>query len=154
MVTRRELVTTGALGVLSATGALEAEGGLAAASNGAAAQSAEAVSAEALRGIHRELQQTRDVLNDALRQNSLTVGALVPIRRAFDQFLRANTKYPDYCEIGSSIFTELYDWHVKYQQPIEVQRVEGRMAIRFMFTWMLLRTEQDPHFVGIPYDRG
>jgi hypothetical protein len=151
MVTRRELVTAGALGMLSASTALEgAEGDT---SEGTAVQSAEAISAEALRGILRELQEMREAFDGALRRNSLTVGALVPIRRAFEQFLRANTKYPDYCEIGIGIFTELYDWHVKYQQPIEVQRVEGRMAIRFMFTWMLLRTEQDLNFVGIPYDR-
>jgi hypothetical protein len=28
------------------------------------------------------------------------------------------------------------------------------MAIRFMFTWMVLRPEQDPEYVGIPFDRG
>jgi len=112
------------------------------------------ISAEALRGILRELQEMREALDHALRSNSLTIGTLIPIRRAFEQFLRANTKYPDYCEIGHGVFTELYDWHVKQRQPIEVQRVEGRMAIRFMFTWMLLRPEQDPNFVGIPYDRG
>jgi hypothetical protein len=151
MVTRRELVTTGALGMLSGSAA---RGGEEPASHGTVAQSAEAISAEALRGILRELQAMREALDHALRSNSLTIGALIPIRRAFEQFLRANTKYPDYCEIGPSVFTELYDWHVKQRQPIEVQRVEGRMAIRFMFTWMLLRPEQDLNFVGIPYDRG
>jgi hypothetical protein len=151
MVTRREAGDAGALrDVVGIDGAYRERR---ATRRRAAAQSAEAISAEALRGILRELQEMREAFDGALRRNSLTVGALVPIRRAFEQFLRANTKYPDYCEIGIGIFTELYDWHVKYQQTIEVQRVEGRMAIRFMFTWMLLRTEQDLNFVGIPYDR-
>ena len=154
MVTRRELVTSGAMGVLSASAAMEAVGGEGGRVAAASAQSAEAISAEALRGILRELQEVREALDLTLRQNSLAIGAVAPIRRAFELFLRSSMKYPDYCEIGHSVFTELYDWHVKHRQPIEVQRVEGRMAIRFMFTWMLLRPEQDPNFVGIPYDRG
>lgn len=154
MVTRRALVTAGAMGVLSASGVGDAAAGEGRGGAAAAAQSAEAISAEALRGILLELREVREALDLTLRQNSLAIGAVAPIRRAFDLFLRANMKYPDHCEIGHSVFTELYDWHVKHRQPIEVQRVEGRTAIRFMFTWMLLRPEQDPNFVGIPYDRG
>ena len=154
MVTRREVVTAGVMGVLSTSAAAEAAGGGGGGVAAASAQSAEAISAEALRGILRELQEVREAVDLTLRQNSLAIGAIVPIRRAFELFLRSNMKYPDYCEIGYNVFTELYDWHVKHRQPIEVQRVEGRMAIRFMFTWMLLRPEQDPNFVGIPYDRG
>jgi hypothetical protein len=48
---------------------------------------------------------------------------------------------------------ELYDWHVRYQQPIEMSRVDNRLALRFMFTWMVLRPEQGDNFIGIPYDR-
>jgi hypothetical protein len=52
------------------------------------------------------------------------------------------------------VFTDLYDWHVRYQQPIEITRVDNRTAIRFMFTLMVLRPEQADNFVGIPFDRG
>ena len=45
---------------------------------------------------------------------------------------------PDYCEIGPGVFTDVYDWHVRYQQAIEVSRVDNRTAIRFMFTWIIL----------------
>jgi len=78
---------------------------------------------------------------------------IVEIRRQFGLFLRANQKYPDFCEIGPGVFTELYDWHVRHRQPIEITRTDNRMTIRFMFTGMLLRPEQDPGYVGIPFDR-
>lgn len=154
MVTRRDVMTGGTLGMVTALGGPASADRSGTGVGSAETQSPEVISAQALQGIQRELAQMRAILDESLRQNSLSTGAVVPIRRAFDQFLRANTKYPDYCEIGPNVFTELYDWHVKHRLPVEVARQEGRMAIRFMFTWMLLRPEQDPSFVGIPYDRG
>ena len=58
-----------------------------------------------------------------------------------------------YRELDPAVFTDVYDWHVRYQQPIEVSRVDNRTAIRFMFTWLILRPEQADGYVGIPYDR-
>jgi hypothetical protein len=145
MVTRREIVLTGALGSLSTA---------AAAPESARGQPGDAASAEAMRSIQQELAQIRAILDDGLRQHSLNFGVVVPIRRQFETFLRANTKYPDYCEIGVSVFTEIYDWHVKHNQPLQVSRVDNRTAIRFMFTWMILIPTQDPFYIGIPFDRG
>jgi hypothetical protein len=145
MVTRRELVTTGALGAFSAAGAGEAA---------AEAQTTGVVSAESLRGIHLELRQIHQVLDESLGRNSLAFGVIGPLRRQFDSFLRSNQKYPDYCEVGPAVFTDIYDWHVKHMQPIQTQRVDNRLAIRFMFTWMILLPHQDPGFLGIPFDRG
>jgi hypothetical protein len=152
MVTRRELVTAGALGALASggPGTHAVDAGLAA----GGAQTPEIISAQALRDMVRELSGLRTLLRDALVGPSLATGPVVEARRQFQLFLRANQKYPDYCEIGSNVFTELYDWHVRHQQPIEITRVDNRMAIRFMFTWMVLRPEQDPEYVGIPFDRG
>lgn len=152
MVTRRELVTAGAIGALTATGA-----GAAPASPGSAtagvAQTADVLMAQTLRDIREELVELRSLLRDALVGPSLSNGAVVEARRQFNLFLRANQKYPDYCEVGSTVFTDLYDWHVRHRQPIEITRMDGRMALRFMFTWMVMRPEQDPSFVGIPFDR-
>ena len=156
MVTRRDVVTTGALGALAAA----AEGGATAlAASGApaataAAQSPELVSAQALRDISETMAEIRRLMRDAFIGPSVANGPLVEIRRQFATFLKANQKYPDYCEIGPGIFTDLYDWHVRYQQPLELSRVDNRTAIRFMFTWMILRPEQVDNFVGIPFDRG
>src|SRR5512139_1192807 len=156
MVTRRDVVTAGALGVLAAAegaavvpvGAHEAGAGSA-----AGAQSPEIISAQALREIAEHVAEVRRLVRDAYVGPTLTHGILVEIRRQFGIFLKANQKYPDYCEIGPAVFTDLYDWHVRYQQPIEISRVENRTAIRFMFTWMVLRPEQADNHVGIPFDR-
>jgi hypothetical protein len=43
---------------------------------------------------------------------------------------------------------------VRHRQAIEITRADNRIAIRFMFTWMVLRPEQEANFVGIPFDRG
>jgi hypothetical protein len=147
MITRRDVVTAGALGVLSTAATAEGAGH-------AEAQSHEQISAEALRGIRSDLSQIRSILNGALNEPSVAVGVVASVRQQFEIFIRAHQKYPDYCEVGLRVFNDLYDWHVKFQQPIEITRVDNRMALRFMFTWMVLIPGQDPMFIGIPYDRG
>ena len=152
-MTRRELVTVGALGALSASAPGETAG-LVAETETVAAQSAEMISAQALRDISQELGEIRRLLREGRIGASLSEGVVVEIRRQFALFLRANQKYPDFCEIGPGVFTELYDWHVRHRQPIEITRTDNRLTIRFMFTGMVLRPEQDPGHVGIAFDRG
>lgn len=152
MVTRRDVVTAGALGAWSA-----AAGEAAAAGDGRRieAQSPEQQSATAMQAMQRDLQQIRAILQDGLVGPSVGQGPVITeVRRQFGVFLRSAQKFPDYCEVGISVFTDLYDWHVRHGQPIEVSRIDNRLALRFMFTWMVMRTDQDPAFVGIPYDRG
>jgi hypothetical protein len=157
MVTRREVVTAGAL---SALGAMveahpEAEAGPAdAAASARVEQSPETVSAQALKDISEEVQRIRQLMREAFVGPSVAAGVIGDVRKQFGIFLKANQKYPDLCEIGPGVFTEVYDWHVRYQQPIEVSRVDNRTALRFMFTWLILRPEQADMYVGIPFDRG
>ena len=154
MVTRRDVVTGGALGALGAAVDVSPAAGPGSGTGAAAAQSPEAVSAQALRDLSEEVQRIRLLMREAFIGPSLASGPVGEIRRQFAIFLKANQKYPDFCEIGPAIFTDLYDWHVRYQQPIEVSRVDNRTALRFMFTWMILRPEQADNHVGIPFDRG
>ena len=52
------------------------------------------------------------------------------------------------------MFIDLYDWHVKYQQPLNVTRQpDGRYLMQFMFSTLLLRPEQDSGYIGYPYDK-
>jgi hypothetical protein len=156
MVTRREVMTSGALGALSAAvdGRTGVEMAATEAAGSAVSQSPELISAQALREIADDIAAVRRLMRDAFIGPTVAHGALVEVRRQFGIFLKSNQKYPDYCEIGPAIFTDLYDWHVRYQQPIEISRVDNRTAIRFMFTWLILRPEQADTFVGIPFDRG
>jgi hypothetical protein len=67
--------------------------------------------------------------------------------------MMATRKYPDFLEIGLDVWDNVYDWHVTYQQPLNVNRLaDGRYAMAFMFTTLLLRPEQSPDFVGYPFD--
>ena len=145
MMTRRDVVTGGVIGTLAAS----------AVSEPASAQSVEAVILErGLANLRQQLEQIKSVLDNGLRQQSLTYGLIVPVRRAFELFLRVNGKFPDYIEVGTGVFFDIYDWHVRHGQAITVSRqADSRTAIQFMFTQVILRYEQDPSFVGVPFDR-
>ena len=146
MISRRDIVTGGVIGTLAASAVGEAD---------AAGQSVDTVVLErGLTGLRQQLEQIRTVLDDGLRQQSLAFGLIVPVRRAFDLFLRVNGKFPDYVEVGTAVFYDVYDWHVRHAQAITVSRLaDSRTAIQFMFTQLILRYEQDPAFVGLPFDR-
>ncbi|MBL8142801.1 MAG: hypothetical protein JNM38_16895 [Acidobacteria bacterium] len=148
MVTRREVVTSGAIGALS-TAALASP--LATAAE--AAQSAsDADMVRALGLIDSRLQSVGRVLDAAVTQNSLAFGTVARIREQFAQYVRANFKFPDYCEIGVGVFYDLYDWHVKHGQELRFAQHQNRLTLRFMFTQLILRPEQDASFIGDPYD--
>jgi len=146
MISRREVVTAGMLGTLSTT--------VAAAPAVVEGQSDPGMQA-ALGQIRSELQQVRSVLDDGLRGSSLSYGGIATIRERMTAYLRSSGKFPDFCEIGTSYFYEVYDWHVKHGQQIQITRLaEQRFAIQFMLTQLIVRWEQDPGYLGIPYDRG
>ena len=155
MATRRDVMVTGALGAIGAAADVRRSEGVpdAGAAMVELTQAPEALSAQALRDISEHLADLRRLVRDAHIGPSVAHGLLVEVRRQFGIFLKANQKYPDFCEIGPAVFTDIYDWHVRYQQPIEVSRVDNRTAIRFMFTWLILRPEQADAYVGIPFDR-
>jgi hypothetical protein len=75
------------------------------------------------------------------------------VRQQQRTWLQATRKYPDFIEIGLDVWDNLWDWHVVYQQPLNVTRVaDGRYAMSFMFTTLLLRSDQNPDFVGYAFD--
>jgi hypothetical protein len=75
------------------------------------------------------------------------------VRHEQRTWLKAARKYPDFLEIGLDVWDNVYDWHVAYQQPLNVRRLaDGRYAMAFMFTTLLLRPDQSPDFVGYPFD--
>lgn len=150
MISRREVVTAGVLGTLSASAFAEADQSRRSATNDDASNVVGGLS-----DIKDELADIKGILDDGLRKSSLAHDiAIGQLRNAFTIFLRANGKFPEFCEIGGDVFYTIYDWHVKHQQPIDIIRLaENRMAIRFMFTQLVLRWEQQPNFIGIPFDR-
>jgi hypothetical protein len=75
------------------------------------------------------------------------------VRQQQRTWMIATRKYPDFIEIGLDVWDNVYDWHVTYQQPLNVTRLaDGRYAMSFMFTTLLLRSDQNPDFVGYAFD--
>jgi hypothetical protein len=149
MVTRRELVTGGALGAM-ATAA-----GLTGPENEAASATAQQeVDNAALRRIAQETAQIDRTLNSAFASNTLAYGYIPKLREAYTLYWRTNGKFPEFCDIGTDVFYDIYDWHIRQRLDVPVTRMaDGRMAIRFMFTQLIVRVEQSPSHIGIPTDR-
>jgi hypothetical protein len=144
MMTRRDVMAGSLLGTLatSTTGSTDAE------------QPDLPGVERALKDIKDQLEQIKSLVDTSVKQVSLAQGLVIPVRRALEQFLRVNTKFPDYVEVGTGVFMDLYDWHVKYQQPLQMSRTnDNRLVLRFMVTQVILRPELDAAFVGPPYDR-
>jgi len=79
--------------------------------------------------------------------------AVALIRQQQRTYIRAHDKYPDFIEVGLGVWEEVYDWHVRYQQPITASRLaDGRYIIGFMFTSLILRPDQAPEYVGFGFD--
>jgi hypothetical protein len=99
--------------------------------------------ADAVQGVQRAVE-------------TLHGGAWTVIRKVREQqriWLRANHRFPDFIEVGIDVWDGLYDWHVRYQQPIGMTRAtDGRYVITFMFTTFLLRPDMLPDYVGPPFD--
>lgn len=146
MISRRDVVTAGVLGTLS-TAAI-------AAPESADIGQADVAVQTALGQIRNELQQIRLVLDDGMRKSSLSFAGIAAIRDRLTTHLRSSGKFPDFCEVGTTYFYEVYDWHVKHGQQIQISRpADQRFAIQFMLTQLVVRWEQDPNYLGTPYDR-
>ena len=137
MITRREVVTAGVLGTLAGSTAEAAQD--------------DAGIIKALKDIQGELETLAGAVGGTTRA---TGGVLADIRQRFTTHLRSAGKFPDFMEIGIEPFYEVYDWHVRHQQQIQITRIsEQRFAIQWMFTQLIMRYEQDPKYLGVPFDR-
>jgi hypothetical protein len=144
MVSRRELITAGVAGTFTVAPSADA----------LPLGEEQQADREGQREIARQIQNVEGVLRNAYLTSSLAHGVVAKLRGEMEQFLRANSKFPDFIEIGVAVFFELYDWHVKNQQQLTVTRLGDRYAMQFMFTSLILRPEQDRNYVGIPFDKG
>jgi hypothetical protein len=144
MIPRRHLVTGGVLGgVLGALGGGgDAEAALGPA-NGAADPTEEAAVriVQAIASLRNEVQGLR------------TFTDIAPVRDIQVNYLRGNGKFPDYMEIGTSIWFGVHDWHIRWQQPMALGRDNlGRYTIVLNQTVLIMRADASPTFIGVPYD--
>jgi hypothetical protein len=139
MLSRREVLAGGMVGGLA----------------GSAADAAEQPGdREGVRQIEKAIQDLEATLNRGFNSLSLSLGPIGLLRRAFELFIKSNGHFPEFCDIGTGVFYDVYDWHVRNrQQIIVVRQPDNRYTIQFMFTVLVLRFENEPNFIGIPYDK-
>ena len=148
MISRREVVTAGVLGTLStAAAAVPAE----------AAQSPSPESMAltiGLSNIKTLLEELNRLVNQGMVASSLSVGVVGTVKSRIEQYLKTSGKFPEFCDVGTGPFFDIYDWHVKHQQQIQITRLaDQRLMIQFLFTQLVLRWENEANYIGTPYDK-
>lgn len=142
MISRREMVTAGMFGTLV--------GGDAEAQN----SGGEAILKEGFSKLDDSVDQFRTTVDQGLRGNSMSFGGVGGVRQELQRYVKNSGRFPEYCDIGVAVFFDVYDWHVRHQQQIQITRIaDQRMTIQFMFTQLVLRWEQNESYVGPGYDR-
>jgi hypothetical protein len=127
------------------SGAALVGGGGAGAAHAAApvGRDASAMDGEAeLREIGRELR--------AFRETSTSIHTdVADVREQQFIFLKSTGRYPDYIDVGINVWNRIYDWHVRWQQPLTITRTpDGGYAMAFMLTTLLLKANMLPNYVG------
>ncbi len=140
MIERRHLLGGGVLGsLLGVFGGGTAEAGEPAA---AALQNRDdgAMVARAIDSLRQELRNQR------------VFTELAPIRDIQMKYMLGNGKFPDFLEVGTDVWFAVHDWHVRWNQPLNLGRdIQNRLTITVMQTTIILRPELK-EYIGIPYD--
>jgi len=93
-------------------------------------------------------------LSGVVMEKSLGGLSIMELRVRFRRHLTIAGEFPAYCDVGLQYFKEVYDWHVRHKQPINMTRdAQNRMVIQFMFTQLVLRSDMDELYCGEPYDK-
>jgi len=124
----------------------------------AAVAEASAESASAAAGDLEGVSDSIDQLRLTVEHQFATVytdkwQGVARVRQQQHTWMRSTQKYPDFIEVGLDIWDNIYDWHVVYQQPVNMTRTsDGRYTMVFMYTTLLLRPDQAVDFVGFAFD--
>ena len=141
MISRREMVTAGMFGTLATASPALAE----------IQQEVQAVK-EGFGKVEDALRDLKNATDQGLRGNSMNYGYVGQVKDKVSRFAKLSGKFPDFCDIGLDVFYDVYDWHVRHQQQINIVRLsDQRLAIQFMFTQLILRWENESNYVGTPY---
>ena len=142
MMNRRDMLAAGLLGSVAPSAEVEAQ------------DASDVILKNGLSGIDTSIDEFKNRVDDGLRGNSMNFGGVALVKNELQRYLKQSGKFPEYCDIGVSIFFDVYDWHVRNQQQIQISRLaDQRMAIQFMFTQLILRWENAENYISQAYDR-
>ena len=147
-MSRREVVAAGVLGTLSTAAApVPAEAGQVPTPESMAIT-------VGLSNLRSELNELNRLVTQGMVAPSLSVGLVGTVKSRIELYLKTSGKFPEFCDIGTSVFFEVYDWHVRHQQQIQITRMaDQRMMIQFLFTQLILRWENESNYIGTPFDK-
>jgi len=142
MLNRRDVLAAGLLGSIAPTG------------DGEMQSNDVLILRDSLNKVIDSLDDIKKSIDD-LRGNTMNAGYLGAIKIKLETWVRTTGKFPEFWDVGISVFLEIYDWHIRQKQEIKISRIaEQRMAIQWMFTQYVLRWENDTNYIGQqPYDR-
>jgi hypothetical protein len=142
MMNRRDMLAAGLLGGLAPSGEGEVQ------------NTGEVILRDGLKTLDDSVDNFRNTVDSGLRGNSMNFGGVGAVKGEMQKWLKVTGRFPEYCDIGVAVFFDVYDWHVRQQQQIQISRLaDQRMTIQFMFTQLVLRWENSETYVGTPYDR-
>lgn len=142
MMNRRDMLAAGLLGGLAPSGEREAQ------------DQGEVILRDGLKNLDTSIDEFKGTVDRGLTGNSMNSGGVGLIKNELMRYLKQSGKFPEYVDIGVAIFFDVYDWHVRQQQQIQISRLaDQRMAIQFMFTQLILRWENAENYVSQAYDR-
>ena len=142
MLSRRDLLTGGVAGGLTSTATRDA------------AVAAQPSQTEALNDIAEAIEAIDRSIDEAWLSNNITYGNVARLRTQYETYFRTTQRFPEFIDIGLSVFMDVYDWHIKNRQQLTVTRgADSRYWIRFMFTTLVLRGEQDANYIGVAYEK-
>lgn len=131
MITRRELIASGI-------------GATAAANAGETALQDSALLSSMLTEL-REIRRTVSI------EGTQAVGQ---IREAQRVFFKNTGRFPDFVDVGFTVFQSVVDWLIAVQQPLTINRIaDGRYSVAFIGSTVVLRADFSDNYVGQGYDR-
>ncbi len=79
---------------------------------------------------------------------------IAAVRDQQKQFLRAQGKFPDFIEVGTDVWFDVYDWHLRNRLvPTVGTDASGRYTITLLTTTVIMRPDMpQSRYVGLPYD--
>jgi len=141
MISRREVMSAGVLGTLATANPAIAE-----------IQSDVQALKDGFKSIKDVLDDLKNSTDQGLRGSTMNFGNVGKVKDVILKYAKVSGKFPEYCDIGVGVFYDIYDWHVRNNQQIQISRLaENRLAIVWMFTQLILRWENDETYVGVPY---
>lgn len=149
MMNRRDMLAAGLLGAVAPGTAAAGDSGA-----GETQEPGDIIVREGFKALDTSIDEFKSTVDSGLRGNSMNSGGVALVKNELMRYLKTSGKFPEYCDVGVSIFFDVYDWHIRHQQQIQITRLaDQRLQIQFMFTQLILRWENAENYVSQAYDR-